>query len=197
MRKQEFLRHLRKGLSGLPHCDREERLTFYSEMIDDRMEEGLTEEDAVFEIGNADEIIEQIMADTKPVKEKGKSGRRLRVWEVILLVLGSPVWLCLLIAAFAVILSVYVVLWSVIVALWAVFGSLIGCALGTLVFGIGAILKGDGPAGLAMIGAALVCAGLAIFAFYGSRAATVGTLLLTKKVALGIKNCFGKKEAAS
>lgn len=191
MRKQEFLTRLRNGLSGLPHDDREERLTFYSEMIDDRMEEGLTEEDAVREIGNADEIIWQIMADTKPVKEKRKSGRRLRAWEITLLVLGSPVWLCLLIAAFAVIVAVYVVLWSVIVALWAVFGALIGCALGTLVFGIGSVLKGDVPAGLAMIGGSLVCAGLAIFAFYGCRAATGGTLLITKKVALGIQNCFG------
>ena len=191
MRKQEFLTRLRNGLSGLPHDDREERLTFYSEMIDDRMEEGLTEEDAVREIGNADEIIWQNMADTKPVKEKRKSGRRLRAWEITLLVLGSPVWLCLLIAAFAVIVAVYVVMWSVIVALWAVFGALIGCALGTLVFGIGSVLKGDVPAGLAMIGGALVCAGLAIFAFYGCRAATGGTLLITKKVALGIQNCFG------
>lgn len=191
MRKQEFLTRLRNGLSGLPHDDREERLTFYSEMIDDRMEEGLTEEDAVREIGNADEIIWHIMADTKPVKEKRKSGRRLRAWEITLLVLGSPVWLCLLIAAFAVIVAVYVVMWSVIVALWAVFGALIGCALGTLVFGIGSVLKGDVPAGLAMIGGALVCAGLAIFAFYGCRAATGGTLLITKKVALGIQNCFG------
>lgn len=47
MNKQEFLVKLRKGLSGLPKEDIEERLTFYSEMIDDRMEEGLSEEEAV------------------------------------------------------------------------------------------------------------------------------------------------------
>ncbi len=42
MTKQEFIAELRKGLSGLPKKELEERLTFYSEMIDDRMEEGLT-----------------------------------------------------------------------------------------------------------------------------------------------------------
>ena len=47
MGKQEFLAQLRKGLQGLPQEDIEERLTFYSEMIDDRMEEGLSEEEAV------------------------------------------------------------------------------------------------------------------------------------------------------
>ena len=73
MSKQEFLAQLRKGLSGLPQDDIEERLTFYSEMIDDRMEEGLTEEEAVSEIGTVDTIISQIVTDiplTKLIKEK-------------------------------------------------------------------------------------------------------------------------------
>ena len=34
MNKQEFLMKLRKALSGLPKDDIDERLTFYSEMID-------------------------------------------------------------------------------------------------------------------------------------------------------------------
>jgi uncharacterized membrane protein len=47
MGKQEFLTRLGKALSGLPREDIEERLNFYSEMIEDRMEEGLSEEEAV------------------------------------------------------------------------------------------------------------------------------------------------------
>ena len=47
MNKQEFLSLLRRELSGLPQGDIEERVGFYAEMIDDRMEEGLTEEEAV------------------------------------------------------------------------------------------------------------------------------------------------------
>ena len=45
MGKQEFLEQLRKQFSSLPQADIEEQLSFYSEMIDDRMEEGLSEED--------------------------------------------------------------------------------------------------------------------------------------------------------
>ena len=73
MNKQEFLMKLRKALSGLPKDDIDERLTFYSEMIDDRMEDGIPEETAVCEIGTVDEIVAQIIADislTKLVKEK-------------------------------------------------------------------------------------------------------------------------------
>ena len=53
MTKREFLAQLRKGLSGLPQDDIEERLTFYGEMIEDRKEEGLSEEEAVSAVGSA------------------------------------------------------------------------------------------------------------------------------------------------
>lgn len=201
MSKQEFLEQLRgrlAGLSGLSQDDIEERLTFYSEMIDDRMEEGLSEKDAVSGIGSVDMIISQIVADiplTKLVKEKITPKKRLKAWEIVLLVLGSPIWLSLLIAAFAVILSLYVVLWSVIISLWAVFGSVTACAVSNIAVGIGFALAGS-LAGIAMAGAGIVCAGLSIFLFYGCRAATKGTLLFTKKIALGIKNCFINKEKA-
>ena len=51
MDKQEFLSKLRAKLFGLPQKELEERLSFYSEMIDDRIEEGLSEETAVKELG--------------------------------------------------------------------------------------------------------------------------------------------------
>ena len=63
MNKQDFLAELRKGLSGLPQDDIEERLTFYSEMLDDRIEEGLSEEEAVSAAGTIDEIVAQTIAD--------------------------------------------------------------------------------------------------------------------------------------
>lgn len=198
MSKQEFLVQLRKGLSGLPQDDIEERMTFYSEMIDDRMEEGLSEKDAVNGIGSVDTIISQIKADiplTKPVKEKRRPKKRLKTWEIVLLVLGSPIWLSLLIAVFAVILSLYIVLWSVIISLWAVFGSVIACAASSIAAGIGFALTGS-LTGIAMTGAGIFCAGLSIFLFYGCKTATKGTLLFTKKVAFGFKNCFIKKEEA-
>ena len=104
MNKQEFLAELRRGLSGLPRDDIEERLSFYGEMLDDRMEEGLTEEEAVSAAGPVDEIVRQTVADiplAKIAKERIRPKRRLRAWETVLLVLGSPVWLSLGIAAAA------------------------------------------------------------------------------------------------
>ncbi len=199
MNKQEFLAQLRKGLSGLPQDDIEERLSFYSEMIDDRMEEGLSEEAAVSDIGTATELISQIIADiplTKIVKERITPKKKLSVWEVILLVLGSPIWLSLLIAVIAVILSLYVALWSVIIALWAVFVSLVGCVLGGIAGGIIFACCGNVLTGIATVGVGIVCAGLSIFMFFGCKETTKGILILTKKLAVWIKNCFIKKEEA-
>lgn len=42
MSKEEFLTRLRSALAGLPQNEVNERIAFYGEMIDDRMEEGAT-----------------------------------------------------------------------------------------------------------------------------------------------------------
>ena len=199
MNKQEYLAQLRKGLSGLPKDDIDERLTFYSEMIDDRMEDGIPEETAVREIGTIDELVSQIISDiplTRLVKEKITPKKKMKAWEIILLVLGSPIWLSLLIAAFAVILSLYAVLWSVLIVLWAVFASFAACCLAGIAAGVYFVAGGNGLTGIAMIGAGIVCAGLSVFMFFGCKAATKGILILTKKLAFRIKNCLIKKEEA-
>ena len=197
MGKQEFLVQLRKGLSGLPQEDIEERLTFYGEMIDDRMEEGITEEEAVSAVGTVDEIVTQVVAETplvKIAKERIKSKRRWSAGEIVLLALGSPIWLSLAIAAFAVILSLYISLWAVIISLWSVFVSLAACSIGGVLTCVVFAVGGNGASGVAMLAVGIVCTGLAIFMFYGCKAATKGTLILTKKTAIWTKNRFIKKE---
>ncbi len=199
MNKQEFIIKLRNGLSSLPQSDVEERLDFYSEMIDDLIEEGLSEESAVGQVGNGDDIISQILSEAKNLKNekvKSKPKKKMKAWEIALLVLGSPIWVSLLLAALAVLFSLYVVLWSVIISLWAISGSLVACALGLILAGVGFAIGANALTGIAVIGAGIVCAGSSIFLFFGCRAATKGALLLTKKIALGIKKNFTKKEEA-
>ena len=193
MNKAEFLDLLRKRLAGLPEGDIEERLAFYGEMIEDRMEEGQSEADAVAAMGDAEEIAAQIIAETPFVrlaKERIKPKRRLNTWEIVLLAVGSPIWLSLAVAALAVVLSLYVALWSVVVSLWAAFGSFIAGAAGGVAVGCVYIVTGNALAGLVMIGAGLVLAGLAILFFFGCKAATKGAALLAKGMALGAKRCL-------
>lgn len=193
MSKNEFLESLRKALSGLPQEDIEERLNFYSEMIDDRIEDGLTEDAAVAEIGAVETVASQAVAEVplpKIVKERIRPKRRLNALEIILLVLGSPVWLSLLIAAFAVVLSIYIVIWTLIISLWAVEASFIVSALAAIAAGIVYAFRGSGSLGIALVSAGIVLAGLSVFLFFGCREASRGILVLTKKIALGIKSMF-------
>ena len=197
MSKQEFLAELKARLSGLPQSDIEERLTFFGEMIDDRIEEGLAEEEAVSEIGTVDEVVSQIVAETpltKLVKERVKPRRTLRAWEIVLLVLGSPIWLSVLIAVFAVIFAVYVAIWSVIISLWAILASLAVSSLAAVAAALVFAFNGNCLTGAAMFGAGIFCAGLTILLFFGCKAATKGVLLLTKNIALGIKSLLVGKE---
>ena len=108
MNKTEFLAALERALSGLPEQDVQERLSFYGELIDDRVEEGLSEEEAVKERGSVDEIAKQTLADiplSRLVRERVKPKRALRAWEIVLLVLGFPLWFPLLLAAAVVVLA--------------------------------------------------------------------------------------------
>lgn len=189
MTKQEFLKVLRKCLSGLPKDEIEQQVNYYSEMIDDRMEEGLSEEEAVNQISDLEEIVDQTSAAPKKKKT-------LKASEIVLLAVGSIVWFPLLIAAAAVAISLYAAWWSVVVSLWAAFGALVGVAIGGIAGGITLICTGAPAGGIALIAAGLVCAGLSVFAFLGCKALTIGTVKLTGTFFVWLKNRRKKKEEA-
>jgi len=201
MTKYEFLFALHEKLKGLPEAEVEDRLRFYIEMIEDRIESGLSEEEAVAAAGSVEEIAAQIAGDisapeperlepVKQAKPKRKAG------EIVLLAMGSPLWLPLLIAAFAVVFSLFISLWAVIVSLWAVFASLIACGIACILGGLVTVFVGNGPAGFALLAAGSICTGLSIFAFFACKAVTKGTTLLTKKLVLWLKGRFSRKEDA-
>lgn len=194
MTRHEFITALTGRLAHLPWEDVKERVDFYTEAIDDRIEEGLSEEEAVAAVGDPEEIAALIMAEipwSAPEAPRKEQRRKLGAGEILLLILGSPLWLSLLIAAASVIISLYVSLWAVVISLWAVFVSLLGCALGGVVGGAFLAFI-DTSSGIFLIGAGIFCAGAAIFLFFGCKAATVGTVRLG---AYMIKNLFRKRRA--
>ena len=198
MDKNAFLDELREKLSGLPEEDIEERVAFYREMIDDRIEDGVPEEEAVEGVGTVDSVVEQIMSEiplSKLVREKVKPKRSLKAWEIVLLVLGSPVWIPLLVAAAAVVFAVYIVIWAVVICVYAVDLSLAAGAL-TGMAGIFIYLKAGNPAGAVFsAGAALVCAGLAILMFFVCAAITKAVAKLTGRMLTKTKTSFVGKDA--
>ena len=194
MKKQEFLSLLKKRLSSLPKKEIEERVSFYGEMIDDRIEDGMTEAEAVRDVGGAELISSGALKITpKKQREEIKGERKeTNLTVILLLALGFPIWLPLLISAFAALVSLYATLWSLLISLWAVFISLAVSAPAGLIIGLINIFSGNGAVGALIIGSGFVVGGLAIFAYFGCIAATRGMLSLTRKMAEPAKNLFTK-----
>ncbi len=201
MTKQEFLVSLREGLRGLPPADMEERVAFYDEMIDDRMEEGLTEEEAVAELGSVESVIAQIAAETplvRLVKEKVRAERKKtgKGWVTVLLAVGSPIWLSLLIAAAAVVFSLAVSAWAVVVSLFAAAISLAVSGVGAVIFAAVYVFRSNLPAAAFYFGGGLACVGLGLLLFPGCGALARALAKGIKKLILGCKGLLiGKKGA--
>ena len=182
MTKLEFILALNEQLSAYPKAEVQQRLSFYSEMIEDRMEDGLSEEEAVAAVGDVAHIAAEIAAELTPEEAPKPAPKEWKTWVIALLIAGSPIWLSLAVAAFSVALSLYASVWAVIISLWAVFGTLAACGVCGILCGIGFTIGGHIFPGLALVAAALVCAGLSILAFFGCKAVTDLTVTLTKRL---------------
>ncbi len=198
LKKEAFLNELRNRLSGLPQSDIEDRISFFGEMIDGRMEDGMSEEEAVAGMESVDSIVSQIMSEiplTRLVQNKVKPEKGHSAWKVVLLICLFPIWFPLLIAIAAVLFSLLIAAWAVIISFYITAGSLVIASLVCIIatgayFGIGRIF-----AGLGGIGAVFVCIGLSILFFLLSIAMSKGTVILTRKMFVGFKTMFVGKEA--
>ena len=165
-------------------------------MVDERIDDGMTEEEAVSAIGSVDEIVSKIMSEIsfpRLLKAKVKQKRTLKPWEIILIVLGSPIWLPLFVSAAIIILTVYIVLWSIIISLYAVNLSFAISGIVGIIASLAYIPSGNAAAGFLFIGGGLICAGVSILLFFGFNQITKGILNLSKKIIHDIKIRFMKR----
>lgn len=112
MTRDEFLNRLGELLACLPADQVEETKAFYAEAIAERMEDGMAEEAAVAAMGTPGEVAEATLDDLPAVPRAiAKTRRRSNALLWALTIVGSLVWMPLLIAFAAVVLSVYVCIW--------------------------------------------------------------------------------------
>ncbi len=188
MNKQTFLDGLRSALAQLPADEIDKTLSYFGEIIDDRMEEGMSEEEAVASMESIDVLAARIINDApvmgKAVRKAKKSGISSAVW-IVLAVIGFPVWFPLLMAIFAVIISMFVVLIALIISLMAV---VIGLGVGGIVTIIGGLFSGilSGYGVLFVVGTGFLLAGIAILlcfpVFYLIKALWAGMKALGRKI---------------
>lgn len=194
MNKADFLSSLAAGLSGLSAREAQMSLDFYSEMIDDRMEDGMSEAEAVAALGTVEDIVREIyMEKPLPVILKSKQRRGMQGWEIALLILGSPLWLPLLLVLVPMVFLVYLMIWLTVAMSWL--GMACVLLSGVLCVGTSVVqlFKGDLAQALFLLGSGLVVSPLGVLWFYGNRKVTEWGIGLTFKFGRVIKRMFVRK----
>lgn len=198
MTKARFLSELRKSLSHLPKSEIEERVAFYREMIDDRIEDGISEEEAVDEIRseeNGTRIGEKQKGEASehpvPVVKRKKANTLL----IIFAALGSPIWVSLLIATLAVAFSLTAAMWAVVISAWAVFITFSAVAVVGICAGVINLTQNVGT-GIATVSLSLASAGFAILTFFGALYLTKLCIFITARFVRITFRCFGIRKGA-
>ena len=122
MTKNAYLSELTDRLRQLPQSEIDKSIAYYSEIIDDRMEEGCSEEEAVNGLEAPSAAAERILQDAPLgmlVRERIRPKQAVSGWIIALLVIGFPLWFPLLLAAAGIVFAMYVVAWSLVFAFFA------------------------------------------------------------------------------
>lgn len=101
MNKRQFLASLEKKLSKLNNEERRRQLDYYEEMINDRIDEGLSEEAAVERMGNVQGVAAKILSEATP--EQMAKKKKIGVLGWIGIALGA------LILTVAALVALYVI----------------------------------------------------------------------------------------
>lgn len=200
MTKQEFLQQLSAKLEGVPEEEKLKSIDFYSEMMDDRMEDGMSEEEAVEAVGTVDDAVKEILSSiplSDLIRSRKDSRGKLKTWQIVLLAVGSPVWVPLLIAFFAVLLALYVALWAVVVSFFAADIALFVSGIASVIVGIAAIFRLGSTWALAAVGGGLILTGGSVMLIVPLSKLAKATAKLAKVIVLWIKSWFvGRKKDA-
>lgn len=198
MTKTEFLAEIREKIQGLPQSDIEKFLDYYAEMIDDYTEDGRTQEEAIGELGSVEEIVEQILKETPLphlVQEKVRPTRTLRAGEIVLLILGSPLWVPVLLAVVLLFFGTYVLLWSAVVMLYAADLAAFVCGAAGVFSILPFALSGNLLQGVLMVGIGLISIGIGLLFLFVCNKVAVLILHGSKWLLLRVKHAFvGKGE---
>lgn len=173
MTRDEFLGRLGELLACLPADQVEETKAFYAEAIADRVEDGMSEEGAVAAMGTPSEVAEATLDDLPVVPRAiARTRRHSNALLWVLAVVGSPVWVPLLIAFVAVVATVYICIWVLALCVWVVAAAFGGAGVVELVLAAEGVAVGHVPYVLASAGVGLGLIGAALFVGAGAWAAS-------------------------
>ncbi len=198
MNKEQYISKIREGIASLPETDIESSLQYYSEMIDDRIEDGMTEEEAVSEMVSVEEAVAQILRDkpvTEPQQNNGHKGFR---WFRSNLTRNKRLLFVFLVLSLPFLVTVA---GSLLVFVISVTASLYGASIGVFVGGLACVVKAVALAivesataeALLYFGVGLAFLGISVLIFIAAHYLAKLIKFLWKKLVELIKGIFSKK----
>lgn len=197
MNKQEFLNEIGRRLEAFPPEEIERSKEYFLEMIEDRMEDGMSEEEAVADIGSVDDAVADILNDiplTKVIKATMKPEGKLRAWEIVCLILGAPIWIPLLLTAIILIFVWYIVIWVIVISFFAIDLALFVSGIATVIVGVASLGQLQPATPILAIGIGLILIGISVLLFIPLLKLAKVTGKLGKKTALWIKSWFVRRK---
>ncbi len=194
MNRADFLSELRRCLAQMPEAERERQLAYYDELLSDMLEDGMTEAEAVEHLGSPAKIAQELLTElplSTLVKTRVRAAGKPSALNILLLVLGFPLWFPLLLSFAAILLAVVIVLWALVLSFGAV---VLALGLTALAAPIGLFVNTVTASPLLLIGAALVAGGLCVLGFLALRPLCRGMGKLCGQMGKWIKSWFIKKE---
>lgn len=199
MNKQDFLSELSAKLASLPKHEIDKSISYYEEIINDRIEDNMAEEDAVAALGDIESIANNIMYDmsipalmkAKVSESKNKASNKV-VW-LILVILGFPLWFPLLITFASVFITVYISVWVIIVSLCAVVISLGAACIAGIASGFVMLFMKSVASGLSALGLAIICGAITIFMIKPVYLITLALIKFTASIIRKVKSLFIEK----
>lgn len=191
MGKEEFLRQLEFNLQALNETEKKKSITYYEEIISDYIENGMSEEQAVQKVGNPGNIAKDLLDSNDSIELKLPSTGN-RIINISLIVLGFPLWGCLLLSVALFVFSIYVLIWCVPFMAGA---GCIGFFIASIVSIIGSpfVMLKNVPIGMLQLGAGIASLGFSVLLGFAAIYLSHIFTHLSKKFTKTIIALFKKK----
>lgn len=191
MNKTDFISMLGDLLSPISKIEKAKFIDYYEEIIEDYKEGGLTEEEIVNKIGTPQTIANTILSE-QDIIDINIPSFNSKLLNIILLILGFPLWGSLLLAVVLLILSAYIIIWCIpfttgvssiaffVIALVSIIGS---------PFMISDILA----VGVVQLGLGIASVGVSILSAFITIYLSKNLMIVTKRLTFKILKSFNKK----
>ena len=158
------------------------------------MDEGKSEEEAIKDLGTVEEIVNQVAEETslvKLVKEKVTPKRKIKGWEIALIICGFPLWFPLVLTCLILLFVGYLLTWVFTIVAYVIEGSFAVVSVAGLIAFFAYLFGGE--FNLLPLGASIACLGAAILFAFACYFITKGNIKLSKNIFIWIKRRFMRK----